>query len=444
MTRSARASMRESGIDWIGTIPGDWDVAPLFARCHEVRRRNVGNRQSRILSLSYGKIVRRDVESNFGLLPESFETYAVIEPGDVVLRLTDLQNDKTSLRVGLAPEAGAITSAYVSLRPARGFEPSFLFYLLHAYDVTKVFYGFGGGVRQSMKFDDLKRLPLVLPPLPNQRAVAAFLDNKTAAIDDLVAKKERLIELLQEKRQALITQAVTKGLDPNVPMRDSRIEWLGDIPAHWIVAPLKRILRGIEQGWSPECMNRPADPGEWGVLKAGCVNRGAFDENENKALPSDLRPRPALEIRAGNLLMSRASGSPDLIGSVALIPQCRERLLLSDKLYRLQPKGERVVPGYLSLLLGSRAGRVQIESFIRGAEGLANNISQSDVKTVLLPIPPMEEQTQIASFLRQKCEVIGRTVGATASTVARFREYRQSLISAAVTGKIEIPAEEAA
>ncbi len=191
-------------------------------------------------------------------------------------------------------------------------------------------------------------------------------------------------------------------------------------------------------------MSRPADSGEWGVLKAGCVNRGAFDENENKALPSDLRPRPALEIRAGDLLMSRASGSPELIGSVGLIPRCRERLLLSDKLYRLQPKEGRVVPNYLSLLLGSRAGRVQIESFIRGAEGLANNISQSDVKSVLLPIPPMPEQEQIALFLSQKCEAIGRTVAATASSVARLREYRQALISAAVTGKIDIPAEEAA
>ena len=127
------------------------------------------------------------------------------------------------------------------------------------------------------------------------------------------------MKLLKEKRQAIISHAVTKGLKPEVPMKASGIEWLGDGPVQWDVCSIRRIVTAIEQGWSPECYSRPAEGEEWGVLKAGCVNRGLYNQNENKALPAELAPMPEYEVQVDDVLTSRASGSPERVGSTALI-----------------------------------------------------------------------------------------------------------------------------
>ena len=235
---------------------------------------------------------------------------------------------------------------------------------------------------------DLESVLLPIPPIDEQEAIAEFLDSETAKIDALVARKERVIELLQEKRIALITRAVTRGLDPNVPMKHSGVEWLGKIPAHWDMKRLRHIVRHIEQGWSPNCepRNREAGVDEWGVLKAGCVNRGSFLESEHKALPSKFSPIPALEIKEGDLLMSRASGSRDLVGSVAIVSKCRPRLLLCDKVFRLHTQsivGHREFIGYA---MNSRTIRWQIESVLSGGRGprcqhLAGRSERLDVGT---------------------------------------------------------------
>ena len=213
MTYTAYPAYKESGVEWLGQIPETWEIVPLFPYMEEQDIKAIGQGITDVLSLSYGNLILRDVENNFGLRPESFDTYQVIKPGNIILRLTDLQNDHKSLRVGLAKQLGIITSAYVNLKIKSQFEPQFVYYLLHCYDLLKVFYGLGGGVRQSMKYNDLKHLPLCLPPLSEQRAIAAFLDRETARIDTLIAKQQRMIELLKERRSALITAAVTGKID---------------------------------------------------------------------------------------------------------------------------------------------------------------------------------------------------------------------------------------
>ena len=235
-----------------------------------------------------------------------------------------------------------------------------------------------------------------VPSLAEQRAIASFLDAETSKIDALIAEQRRLIELLKEKRQAVISHAVTKGLNPNAPMKPSGIEWLGDVPEHWVVASVRRMVRRIEQGWSPECFARPAEPDEWGVLKSGCVNRGVFVEQENKALPETLDPIPAYEIRPSDVLMSRASGSPELVGSTAYITATRAKLMLSDKIFRIHPE-----PGinreYFVAVFNSRVMRSQIERAISGAEGLANNLPQSAMKRFFCVVPPIDEQKKIVT-----------------------------------------------
>ena len=186
---------KDSEIEWVGDIPASWTVKPTFSVFDPSVSKNTEGQESTVLSLSYGNIVERDVDTNFGLLPESFNTYQIVRDGDLILRLTDLQNDKKSLRVGLVKQTGIITSAYLKLRSNQSIDSRFAYRLLHSYDTTKVFYGMGGGLRQSMKFEDFRRLPILVPPLEEQQKIANFLDHETPKIDTLIAKQEKLIEL---------------------------------------------------------------------------------------------------------------------------------------------------------------------------------------------------------------------------------------------------------
>jgi type I restriction enzyme S subunit len=217
---------KNSDVEWVGDIPTHWDIKPLFAVVYTESIKNSNGLETNVLSLSYGNIVKRDVEENAGLLPESFNTYQLVNSGDLILRLTDLQNDKRSLRVGHAKENGIITSAYLKLVARNNhLNDRFLYRLLHSYDTTKVFYGMGGGLRQSMKFDDMRRLPLLVPTLEEQQKIVDFLDNETLKIHALIQKMtggvslgqikdtQCMISLLQERRDALISAAVTGKID---------------------------------------------------------------------------------------------------------------------------------------------------------------------------------------------------------------------------------------
>lgn len=206
------AHLKESGVEWLGNIPTQWEVKRVSDIAAQQKNKNTGLREKNLLSLSYGKLKRKNIENNFGLLPESFETYQIVNQGNVILRLTDLQNDWTSLRVGLAQERGIITSAYLCLRFSKQVDPGFAYYLLHFYDLSKVFYWLGNGLRSTMKFEDIKILPFLLPPLEEQQAIAAYLDAKTAHIEKIIATIKAEIEKLRELRKTLINNVVTGNI----------------------------------------------------------------------------------------------------------------------------------------------------------------------------------------------------------------------------------------
>ncbi len=427
-----------SGIEWVGKIPKDWLVKPTFSVFDASTKKNTDGQESTVLSLSYGNIVERDVDTNFGLLPESFSTYQIVSSGDVILRLTDLQNDKKSLRVGFAKQEGIITSAYLKLKSKPAINSRFAYRLLHSYDTTKVFYGMGGGLRQSMKFEDFRRLPILLPPLDEQLKIADFLDYETAKIDTLIAKQEKLIELLKEKRQAVISHAITKGLNPNAPMKDSGVEWLGEVPEHWRISPLRRFMVKMEQGKSPECEVSKALPDHWGVLKTSCVNNGIFNEDENKALPPYIQPHSQYEVKAGDILMSRASGSIDLIGSVAKVKNTvREKILLSDKIFRIELSKD-VSGDYFVFFMSSSFVRNLIAISISGAEGMANNITKKAILDFTFPLPPINEQNEIVYRIVKQLDIINRLNQSSLTALELLKEKKTSLISAAVTGKIDV------
>lgn len=226
--------MKDSGIEWIGEIPASsWEIKTAFQLFSQVKNKNEGLIETNLLSLSYGKVKRKSINTVEGLLPENFDGYNIIEADDIVLRLTDLQNDQTSLRVGLATERGIITSAYLTLRNKSNNTPQYLYYYLHAFDLSKGFYGMGAGVRQGLNWDGVKNLKIVVPPLAEQKAIADFLDRRCAEIDAVIEQTKATIEEYKKLKQSVITEAVTKGIRGDRPMKDSGIEWIGDIPARW-------------------------------------------------------------------------------------------------------------------------------------------------------------------------------------------------------------------
>jgi type I restriction enzyme, S subunit len=203
------AKLKYSGYDWIGEIPVDWDIVRLTDYSSSNKRTNQGLKETNLLSLSYGNIVRKDINTNFGLLPASFEGYQIVKEGYIILRLTDLQNDKKSLRVGLVKERGIITSAYLGLIFNKRLYPPFCYYLLHCYDLKKVFYWEGGSVRQSMKFEDFKTIPLFIPSLSEQVKISEYLNLKSSKIDLIIANIKQQIEDLKKLRISLINEVVT-------------------------------------------------------------------------------------------------------------------------------------------------------------------------------------------------------------------------------------------
>lgn len=206
------AKMKDSGIEWIGEVPEHWEVTPFFALVTELNRKNVGLVETNILSLSYGNIIQKPETRNMGLTPESYETYQIVESGEIVFRFTDLQNDKRSLRSAQVTQRGIITSAYMAVKP-QSIDSTYFAWLMRSYDLCKVFYAMGGGLRQSLKFEDVRRLPVLIPPVDEQSAITNTINAGTARIDALVEKTEQSITLLKERRAAFITAAVTGQID---------------------------------------------------------------------------------------------------------------------------------------------------------------------------------------------------------------------------------------
>ncbi|MFW1998896.1 restriction endonuclease subunit S [Acinetobacter ursingii] len=424
----AYAEYKDSGVEWVGDIPSTWDVKPVLALFSSLVEKNTDGYESNVLSLSYGRIVRRDIEDNFGLLPESFNTYQIVKNGDIILRLTDLQNDKRSLRVGLVKEKGIITSAYLKLSVNQHIDPRFAYRLLHSYDTTKVFYGMGGGLRQSMKFEDFKRLPILFPSKDEQTQIANFLDHETTKIDHLIEKQQQLIELLKEKRQAVISHAVTKGLDPNVPMKDSGVEWLGEVPEHWELKKLKYLGEAIiGLTYSPDDI---VDEGEGTlVLRSSNVQNKKLVFNDNVYVNRDIPEK--LRTKRNDILICARNGSRALIGKNALIDERAEGVSFGAFMSIFRSKYNN----YLSKVFNSSLFEYQSGTFLTAT---INQLTTGNLNSFEVPLPPFEERELIVSTLDNETTKIDSLIVKAESAIQLMQERRTALISAAVTGKIDV------
>lgn len=423
----AYSEYKDSGIDWVGDVPSSWFVKPTFSVFDPQVTKNTEGQETKVLSLSYGNIVERDVETNFGLLPESFNTYQIVDDGDLILRLTDLQNDKKSLRVGMVKQRGIITSAYLKLRASNSIEPRFAYRLLHSYDTTKVFYGMGGGLRQSMKFEDFRRLPILVPSLDEQQKIANFLDHETAKIDTLITKQEKLIELLKEKRQAVISQAVTKGLNPDAPMKDSGVEWLGEVPERWVIKSYRyacKIYRG-KFGHRPR--NDPAFyDGEYPFIQTGDVARAGKYIKDYKQTLNEKGVGVSQKFPVGTLMMAIAAniGDTAILGFEAYAP---------DSVVGFKPKVDIDLEFLRYSFMAALPALEQTST-----QSTQANLNVDRIGAVQASFPSVSEQKEIVAYLDSLLEQYDDIESKSQKSIELMNERKTALISAAVTGKIDV------
>jgi len=366
--------------------------------------------------------------------------YTQFFEGEVLLaKITPcFENGKSAVARGLADGVGYGTTELFVLRPRESILPEYLYYLIRTPDFRQqgeaAMTGAAGQKRVPTEF--VQNYRVAVPPIEEQREILDALNEEFDQLRRLVEAKRDLIDWLNEKRRSLIARAVTRGLD-DVPMNDSGYGWLGEVPAHWNIERLKFHLHGIEQGWSPSCYSYPAPEDKWGVLKVGAVNDWIFDPSENKQLPKDTEPRPELEIEEGDVLMSRAN-TIELLGSVSIVQSTRDKLLLCDKLYRLDLKDDRFHPEFLVRFLRSDPGRFEFEQSATGTSGSMQNITQETVQNVWVLRPPLDEQRDIVEFINERTGQINRVREGTQHTIDLLEERRRSLITAAVTGKLDV------
>jgi type I restriction enzyme S subunit len=414
---------KDSHESWLGEVPADWQVGPGRICIYENKDKNTGMKESTVLSLSYGRVIIKDGDKMTGLIPESYETYQIVQPGDIIIRGTDLQNDVTSLRTGLAKDHGIITSAYINLRPKPNAYAEFLHYLLHSYDVKKVFYGLGSGLRQNLSYVDFKYLTIPLPSLPEQRAIVAFLDDKCAKIDGAVKIKEDQIALLRERRQIIIQDAVTRGLNPAAPMKDSGIDWIGQIPAHWDVVRFKylfsqsrlpvrnddEIVTSYRDGQVTLRSNRRLDGYTEAIIEGGYQG-----------------------IRQGQLVLNSMDAFEGAIGVSDSDGKCTPEYVICD------PNNSKINQYYFSYLLREMALAKYIQVICNAVRQRAVRIRFNNLATRFMAVPPLDEQKEIVDFIDAQKVKIAEAVAIKEQQIAALKEYKTSLINAAVTGKIKV------
>ncbi|KFB71806.1 MAG: EcoKI restriction-modification system protein HsdS [Candidatus Accumulibacter phosphatis] len=423
------AEYKESGLPWLGQVPGHWEVRPAFGAFVPNRERNHGMKEKTVLSLSYGRIVIKPAEKLHGLVPESFETYQIVNPGDIVLRTTDLQNDHTSLRVGMVRDRGVITSAYLALRVNAGVSPDFGFQFLNVWDMSKAIYGYGSGLRQGLDFSHFKRMPVAVPPPAEQAAIVRFLDWANGRLERAIRAKRKVIALLNEQKQAIIHRAVTRGLDPSVPLKPSGIPWLGDIPQHWQVRRVKqatRILRG-------KFSHRPRNDaslydGQYPFIQTGVVAQASkfitsYSQtlNERGLAVSKLFPR-------GTLVMTIAAN----IGEVAVLTfdAC-----FPDSIVGFVPSAS-ADRDYLYMVFLCMKPDLLREAPVN----TQGNLNVERIGAMGMPFPPLGEQRQIARRAEAETKSFDSAISRLEREIELLREYRTRLVADVVTGKLDLRA----
>lgn len=424
------AERKDSGVEWLGDVPVHWEIVPAFVAYRPREVRNVGMVEKTVLSLSYGRIVVKPEEKLRGLVPESFETYQIVDPGSIIVRTTDLQNDRNSLRIGHAKNRGIITSAYMCLETTSQVENEFGYQYLNAYDLLKIIYGYGSGLRQNLDFKDIKRMPVLLPPKNEQVAIVRFLDHADRHIRRAIAAKQKLIRLLEEQKQAIIHRAVTRGLDPGVRLKRSGVEWLGDVPEHWESVSLRRVITRAVDGphHSPQYLDagipfisaRNIKVDRWCLDDAKYISEEDYVAFSRRVVPE-----------VGDVLYTKGGTT-----GVARVVDLDFRFQVWVHVAVLKVKKSLVSPAYLAMVLNSLRCYEQAQLFTRGATN--QDLGLGRMKGILFALPPLNEQEAVMVRVDAETADLRFAVRQATSEINLLREYRTRLIADVVTGKLDV------
>lgn len=428
---------KDSGIEWIGSVPSYWRVHTLYQLVTQVKEKNSNLQEKNLLSLSYGKIKRKDIDSPDGLLPASFDGYNIIEDGDIVLRLTDLQNDHTSLRVGLATERGIITSAYTTLRPIDTSNSKYLFYLLHAFDLKKGFYGMGSGVRQGLNYAEVKELRVVLPSQDEQNAIVRFLDNQCGQIDSIIEEAKSSIAEYKKLREAVIFEAVTRGIKHREKTKDSGIKWIGEISESFSITRMRYIVSEYKAGpfGSSLITDKLNNQGNILVYTPEHIATQRTDLENNLYLPEERRKEMAqFFVQPGNIIFPIVGS----LGRAMLITDSMPEGIINQRLAKFKLDESKIDTEYFLWMFARSTFYAQfIEVNCRGS--FIVNLTKTIVYDMPVILPnTLEEQRQISAYLKRKCGLIDELIKQKQSLVKELADYKKSLIFETVTGKRKV------
>ena len=422
---------KESGVGWIGEIPAAWDIVKV-KNAFSIQKRIVGFDGPDVLSITQKGIVKKDITSGEGQLAESYKNYQWLYPGEFAMNHMDLLTGW----VDCSTYEGVTSPDYRVFAPTISLDRRFYTYLFqHCYS-AKVFYGFGQGVsnfgRWRLPADEFNNFLIPLPPIETQKAISTYLDIKTAEIDSLIEETEKSIELLEEYRKSVISEAVTKGLNSDAPMKDSGIEWIGEIPNHWEIDSLSRSMSMITNGYVGPTRDLFHESGIRYIQSLHVVN-GSLDFEKHPYYVSEewSKKHSRSVLKSGDVLVVQTGA----IGNVAYVDtefdgcNCHALIILRAS--------SKVLGKYLFYCLHSARGK---DAMLMTKTGATHpHLNSTKICHVTIPLPPIKEQEEIVEELDKTEAFIAPVIECKKETIEALKELRKSLISEAVTGKFKVP-----
>lgn len=418
--------MKDSGIEWIGEIPEGWEVLAHKYIMHKEKSICEHYSGEDVISLTLNGVVKRDLENPFGKMPTTFDGYQFVDPNDLLLCLFDI--DVTPRCVGLVKDYGVTSPAYSRFKIHSGFCNAYYNYLLRFIDDEKVFVHLSKNLRSSLTESDFGAIKTIVPPKAEQQRIADYLDNRTFEIDTLLSKARSSIEEYKKLKQAVITQAVTKGVRGEREMKDSGVDWIGEIPVDWEISRIKYVSI-----FEPSCDFRKLTP-ETIITYSPmeCIKNGTFERRTSLYgnLAHTLTP-----FQNGDIVMAKVTPCFEN-GNIAIMNELQSGYGLgSSELFVFIP--QNINTRYLFYWLQNKLFVHQACATMTGTGGL-KRISPSFVKNCNIHYPSTAEQAQIAAYLDTKCAEIDRLIAKKEQLVKELERYKKSLIYEVVTGKREV------
>jgi type I restriction enzyme S subunit len=428
------AEYKDSGLPWLGQVPKHWSVQRTKWQFGHRKELNADGNHTNVLSLTLRGVVNNNPYDPEGLVPKDYRTYQFFAKGDLVFKLIDLENLRTS-RVGLVHEDGIMSSAYVRLVPTSSTNMRYFFHQFYDLYARGIYNQLGAGVRSTLSASELLNVGIATPPPGEQAAIVRFLDWANGRLERAVKAKRKVAALLNEQKQAIIHRAVTRGLNPSVSLKPSGIPWLGDIPKHWEVRKVGTVADLIVSN-----VDKLSEASESAVRLCNYV-----DVYKNDKITKTLNFMHAtatqdeiarFKIQIGDVIITKDSEEWDDIGVPSLVTYQADDLVCGYHLAILRPQSDLILGEFLHRVLEDRL--VSTQMHVRAKGVTRYGLSQTAIRAVLLPLPPVMEQEQIALQLNSEIERFGAARSRLEDEIDLLREYRTRLAADVVTGKIDV------